>query len=90
MRRYHHDGPRKPLKASNVYRDFKELVWPRRRLFFTGLILVFINRAASLVLPGSTKFLIDDVVQQRREELLMPIVIAVGIAVVIQAILLFT
>jgi len=69
-----------------VYRDFKELVWPRRRLFFTGLILVFINRAASLVLPGSTKFLIDDVVQQRREELLMPIVIAVGIAVVIQAI----
>ena len=86
MRRYHHDGPRKPLKASNVYRDFKELVWPRRRLFFTGLILVFINRAASLVLPGSTKFLIDDVVQQRREELLMPIVIAVGIAVVIQAI----
>jgi ABC-type bacteriocin/lantibiotic exporter with double-glycine peptidase domain len=86
MRRYHHDGPRKPLKASNVYRDFKELVWPRRKLFLSGLILVFINRAASLVMPGSTKYLIDDVVQQRREELLLPIVIVVGIAVVIQAI----
>ena len=48
--------------------------------------MVFINRAAGLVLPGSTKFLIDDVVQKRREDLLIPLAIAVGVAIVIQAV----
>jgi len=48
--------------------------------------MVFINRAAGLVLPGSTKFLIDDVVQKQREDLLVPLAAAVGGAVLIQAI----
>jgi ABC-type multidrug transport system fused ATPase/permease subunit len=86
MRQYRYDGPKKPLKASHVFRDVRELIWPRRRLFALGLVLVFINRAAGLVLPGSTKFLIDDVVQRRRQELLLPIAVAVGAAVVVQAI----
>jgi len=49
-------------------------------------VLVFINRVAGLVLPGSTKFLIDDVVQKRRQELLIPLAAVVGISVLIQAI----
>ena len=80
------DEPRKKLQASHIYRDLRELLWPRRRLFFIGLILVFINRAASLVMPRSTKYLIDDVVGKHRQDLLMPIIAAVGGAVVIQAI----
>ena len=73
MHPYRYDGPKKPLKASHVYRDLRELVWPRRRLFLLGLALVLINRAAGLVLPGSTKYLIDDVVQKKREDLLLPL-----------------
>src|SRR5687768_15255234 len=87
MRRNYEDRPTpKKLSASQVRRDLRELVWPRRRLFFTGLLLVFINRAASLVLPTSTKYLIDDVVQQRRPDLLTPLVVAVGVAVLIQGV----
>jgi subfamily B ATP-binding cassette protein MsbA len=74
------------LKASNIYRDLHDLIWPRRRLFTLGLVLVFINRAAGLVLPGSTKYLIDDVVQKRQENLLYPIVAAVAAAVLVQAV----
>src|SRR4026208_624291 len=85
MKHYRYDGPRKPLKASQIYRDLRDLVWPRRKLCVLGLALVFINRAAGLVLPGSTKFLIDDVVQKRRQELLVPLAAAVGVAVIIQA-----
>jgi subfamily B ATP-binding cassette protein MsbA len=85
MNRYRYDAPKKPLKASQVYRDLRELIWPRRKLFLLGLTLVFINRAAGLVLPGSTKFLIDDVVQKRRQEILIPLAVAVGVAVLIQA-----
>src|SRR5262245_62090417 len=77
---------KKRLKASHIYRDLGELIWPRRKLFMLGLVLVFINRAAGLVLPGSTKFLIDDVVQKRQAQLLVPLAAAVGVAVIIQAI----
>src|SRR4030095_1332008 len=86
MRHYRYDGPKKPLTAVQVYRDLRDLIWPRRKLFVIGLALVFINRAAGLVLPGSTKFLIDDVVQKRQQELLVPLAAAVGAAVLIQAV----
>jgi len=86
MRHYRYDGPKKPLTAAHVYRDLRDLIWPRRKLFLIGLALVFINRAAGLVLPGSTKFLIDDVVQKRQQELLVPLAGAVGGAILIQAV----
>lgn len=80
------ERPKKKLTASQIYRDVRDLIWPRRRLFLAGLVLVFVNRAAGMVLPGSTKFLIDDVVQKRREELLIPLAAAVAVAIVVQAI----
>src|SRR5262245_1025192 len=87
MRRAYYEDrpPQKKLQASHIYRDLRELIWPRRKLFLAGLVLVFINRAAGLVLPGSTKFLIDDVVTKQRQELLIPLAAAVGVAVLIQA-----
>ena len=78
--------PKKKLSASHIYRDLRDLVWPRRKLFGIGLLLVFVNRAAGLVLPGSTKFLLDDVVGNRREDLLLPLVGVVGAAVLVQAV----
>jgi subfamily B ATP-binding cassette protein MsbA len=86
MRPAYDARPRKPLKASHVYRDLRELIWPRRRLFVIGLVLVLINRAAGLVLPGSTKYLIDDVVQKHRQEMLVSLAAAVGVAVLVQAV----
>src|SRR6266478_4136642 len=86
VRGRHDDRPRTKLQASHIYRDLRDLVWPRRRLFIAGLLLVFINRAAGLVLPGSTKYLIDDVVQKHRQDLLAPIAAVVGVAVLIQAV----
>jgi subfamily B ATP-binding cassette protein MsbA len=84
------DRPKPKLKASHIWRDLRVLIWPRRKLFIFGLILTFINRGASLVLPGSTKFLIDDVVLKHRQDLLVPIVAAVAGAVVVQAVTSYT
>ena len=86
MPRFPEDRPKKPLKAANVYRDLHDLIWPRRRLFLLGLVLVFINRVAGLVLPKSTGYLIDHVVQDRREDLLLPLVAVVGGAILVQAV----
>jgi ABC-type multidrug transport system fused ATPase/permease subunit len=85
MRATPDDRPKKKLEASSVYRDVRELVWPRRRLFALGLVLVFINRAASMVLPYSTRTLFDDVVAKQRHDLLLPLAGTVGFAILIQA-----
>src|SRR5213594_323651 len=90
MKHLRDDHPKRPLDASHVYRDLRDLIWPRRKLFVLGLLLTFINRAAGLVLPGSTKFLIDDVIQKHRQDLLLPIAVAVAAAVVIQALTSYT
>jgi subfamily B ATP-binding cassette protein MsbA len=55
-----------------------------------GLGLMAVNRAAGLVLPGSTKFLIDDVIGHRRTDLLLPLVAAVVAATVLQGLTSFS
>src|SRR5437773_8340814 len=90
MKQLANDRPKPKLKASNVWRDLRELIWPRRNLFVLGLALTFVNRAAGLVLPGSTKFLIDDVIQKHRQDLLIPIAAPVAGAILIQALTSYT
>jgi len=64
----------------------RELVWPRRGLLSAGLVLILINRLAGLVLPGVSKYVIDDVVQKRNLALLKTIVLVAGAAVAVQAV----
>ena len=85
------EKPKKPkLTMTSLSRDFRELVWPRRGLLSLGLGLILINRLAGLVLPGATKFLIDEVIQKRNTALLFPLVCAAGGAVLLQGITSFS
>jgi len=77
--------PKKSLGRANFARVFRELIWPRKGPLTLGLLLIFVNRLSGLVLPGATKFLIDDVVQKRNLELLTPLASAVGAAILLQA-----
>jgi ABC-type multidrug transport system fused ATPase/permease subunit len=60
------------------------LVRPRWRLLALAFALMAIGRVAGLVLPGSTKFLIDDVVGRHRPQLLPLLVGAVVLATLVQ------
>ena len=51
---------------------------------------MIVNRLAGFVLPGSTKILIDNVLGEGRSELLVPLVLAVGAATVVQAVTTFS
>ena len=73
-----------------VLPDVLELIRPRRGLLAVGLVLMAINRSSSLVLPASTKFLIDDVIGKRHTNLLLPLLGAVVLATIIQGITSFT
>jgi ABC-type multidrug transport system fused ATPase/permease subunit len=48
------------LKA--ILRDAGDIIWRSRRRLLIGIPLLLINRATSLVLPGTAKYLIDDVI----------------------------
>src|SRR5437867_4178195 len=67
-----------------------ELVRPRRGMLFLGLLLMGINRVSGLVLPWSTKSLIDDVIGKRQAQLLFPLVGTVLVATLIQGATSFT
>jgi len=62
------------------------LIRTRKGLLGIGLVLMAINRVAGLVLPASTKFLIDDVIVKKHVFRLQQIVIAVIAATIIQGI----
>lgn len=65
---------------------FKTIIWPRRKLILIGLVLIVISRLASLVLPGATKFLIDDVIAKGDLEMLKILLLAVTGSILLQAI----
>jgi subfamily B ATP-binding cassette protein MsbA len=64
--------------------DAWALLRPRRGILFAGLLLMAINRVAGFILPGSTKYLVDDVINKRQIHLLVPIVLVVMAATVLQ------
>ena len=64
---------------------FWQFIWPRRRHVLLGLGLIVISRLASLILPGATKYLIDDVIVNKDVELLWWLLGAVVVAIVVQS-----
>src|SRR5947209_2225029 len=78
-------------KASKVQRltailpDVWALVWPRRKLLALGFLLMLINRVSGLVLPGSTKFVVDNVIVGKQTRLLLPLVLLVALSTAVQA-----
>jgi subfamily B ATP-binding cassette protein MsbA len=77
---------KKKVSVSSAWREARELVWAHRRRLGLGLALMLISRLAGLVLPASSKWLIDDVIGQRRTDLLLPIALAAGAATLVQAV----
>ncbi len=61
-----------------------ELVRARKGLLIAGFLLMIVNRISGLVLPYSTRFLIDHVVLKHRAEMLKPLVLGVLLATAIQ------
>ncbi len=77
------------LPPVSVFKALPEvwiLIRPRRRLLALGFFLMVINRVTGLVLPASTKFLVDDVIGKHRVSLLMPLVGLVLICTLVQGV----
>jgi ABC-type multidrug transport system fused ATPase/permease subunit len=83
----------KNKKTKNAWKNLPHvwaLIKPRRGILAAGLVLMAVNRVSGLILPASTKYLVDDVIGKHRIQLLTPIVLAVLAATVVQGLTSFT
>src|SRR5213083_2274905 len=83
------DAPtRSPKKTitPGAWQEARALIYAHRGRLAVGLALMLVNRLAGLVLPSSSKWVIDRVINQHHPELLLPLALAAGGATLVQAI----
>ncbi len=69
-----------------AWAEARDVVWDYRWRLALGLCLMLASRLAGLVLPASSKFLIDNVIGKQQAHLLPLIALAVGAATLVQAV----
>jgi subfamily B ATP-binding cassette protein MsbA len=83
---------KKKVDFRTAWRAARDLVWQYRKRLLLGLVLILINSLTGFVLPASSKFLIDDVINNQeaelseRLELLGTLALAAGLATLVQAV----
>ncbi len=81
---------KKKIRWSSAWADARELVWAHRTRLAIGAVLMIVNQSMGLVLPASTKYLIDVVIVKGRTDMLWKIALAAGGATVVQALTSFS
>lgn len=71
---------------TTIAQVFKTIIWPRKKLVLLGIVLIVISRLASLVLPGASKYLIDDVIVNKDMAMLKQLLFVVMGAIALQSI----
>lgn len=87
------DAKKKKSAAAHlksVWPMIGELVRPRRGLLALSFLLLLVGRLCGLVLPAAPKYLLDDVIGKHRANLLLPLVLVVLGATLIQGLTSFS
>jgi subfamily B ATP-binding cassette protein MsbA len=79
-------GKKRQPSLRDVWPQLRELVLPRRKILAVGFLLMIVNRLCGLVLPLSTRTLIDTVIGKHRMDLLTPLVLGILGATLLQGI----
>jgi subfamily B ATP-binding cassette protein MsbA len=79
--------PLKPSRkvTSGALEEARALIWTHRQRLALGLGLMVISRLSDLVLPMTSKYMMDDVIGQHHWELLPKLAIAVAVATIVGA-----
>jgi len=70
----------------SAWHQAKQLMWSYRKTLLIGFVLMIISRTSGFVLPGTSKWLIDEVIGNDRMDLLVPLALTAIGATIVQAI----
>jgi subfamily B ATP-binding cassette protein MsbA len=70
---------------ARAWQEARELIAEHKTSLSLGLALMVINRLSGIVLPYTSKYLIDDVITKHRADLLWPLAAVAAAATIIQA-----
>jgi len=71
--------------TAGAWEEARALVWAHRKRLGLGLFLMLVSRAAGLVLPLTSKWLMDEVVAKERWDLLGTLAMAAGAATLVES-----
>ena len=69
---------KKKVDSKRAWTETRALMAEHKRSLTIGFSLMIVNRLAGLVLPASSKFLIDDVIGKHRADMLLPLALLAG------------
>jgi subfamily B ATP-binding cassette protein MsbA len=81
---------KKRFSLSKAWFEAKDLIYAYRFRLALGGLLMIISRLAGLVLPASSKYLVDEIIIKQRFEMLKWIALAIGISTLVQGATSFT
>jgi len=84
------EKPKRSESLKTLLPEVLALMRPRRNLLFAGAALMIVNRVCGLALPVSSKYLIDNVMRHGEVKLLLPIVLSVVLATIVQGVTSFS
>lgn len=77
---------KKKINYSEAWGEARELIYQYRYRLLLGAGLMIFNRLVGLILPASSKYVIDEVIVKQRHDLLLPLAVVGGAATIAQAI----
>jgi subfamily B ATP-binding cassette protein MsbA len=75
---------------SRAWAEARQLIREHRGSLTIGMVLMVINRVSGLVLPWTSKYLIDDVITKHHAEKLLPLAGIAAAATIVQAVTAFS
>lgn len=83
-------APAKKKVTRGAIDEAKSLIWAHRKRLSLGLGLMVVNRMAGLVLPTTSKYLMDNVVLRHEWDLLPRLAMAAGAATLVESVTSFS
>ncbi len=79
-------GPKPKKLRKTSWEEARELMYAHRHRMALGLFIMVINRAAGMVVPATTKYLMDNVFIKGQWDLLPKLAMAAGLATLVDAV----
>jgi subfamily B ATP-binding cassette protein MsbA len=77
--------PKKKKLTPGAWEEARRLIWLHKKRLALGLGLMLINRLSGLVLPSTSKWLMDNVVARQQWDLLPKLALAAGAATLVES-----